>query len=1514
MPSLITIKKALKLQKSILAVLVFALILNTFGIFLSANAAPATDYKWVDRQTISVSGGSVAADQKITVDPNSPDPLTVTRGATITVTETGTKRDCTLWIFCKDVNVDYLCYVPIGLQFTNSNSAKVTAVKSTGAVYSDPNAPQECYNDSTFAEYNNTVISIKGTRPGDATTTAETHDQKYVNIAVKSTQSVADAPKSVNVKITRLSYAPTVVTSEYQTSYGGDVKYTVNAYLEPGSYTACVTDLPSLGTNNCTTFTKEKFKPIYVAIGSGAEGYGSRQIQVTIDMKFTGGVGSSIPAYDVYLYDKDGKEVDSLKTNVIENTGQVCDSWSGCQTATSSEYFNYVNFNDVDPGTYSVCLGTDKALCNGNVVKVVNVQKAITFEITGSVLSDFITKYATAKGTVSTCAVDGVGWIVCPIINFMTAVNDTSYKLISNLLVTDTSTVSTSGNTYTAWQTMRNFANVGFVIFFLVIIFSQITSIGISNYGLKKLFPRLVVAAILVNVSFFVCQIAVDLSNVSGGSLKSLFDSILAYKDSGALASTSNFAADVLVVGGGTVAVAGVAAVAITAGVGAGILLPVLFAALLSVLLTLAILAGRQVMVILLTVISPLALLAMLLPNTQSLYKQWRKIFVSMLTVYPMIAVLFGASNFAASIIVTSNPGFLGTIMGILVTFVPLALTPKLLQGSLKAVPMLGDMASKLASKSNASFGNAAKPIIANQKAKSAAGKDMFNRDRKPAKFLKSIRNRRAVEYEKHAENGIGADGKEYKKGDNVLDASGNKIVAKNDKGKPIYTGESERRRSWTQVSGDATRNIEAMTKGNQAKTETDWANRGLTGATKAGRNTRDLLDGAQVGAMDKQAVDEQYKARLEVNKLTNPGARDIYDRLSDAQRTTAGLSEEQKKRQFTRLQNDFANTTSSNIGLDRLSTLSNMSAEEQTELGITHDQAERFSELSDINNPEGGGLKVLHHSEDAAKQEISEIESGFKAELSERKTEGGDLHISAVNEAKNTKLAKGADDELGATVAEYTTTKSEQELIDTKFPELDASNKEKFPLGEKDPAYIEANDERKAKIAQFKQLTADGNVRSGLQDAAETIKAAGERTRYAEGTSTIDLDQKILDDEAYARRVSGIAPTTARARSKAYDRVVEDNRGDVKVTESEFEQSELSAQETLSLSGINAKGGKMFDSKGKFIDDPEGENLKSWDSYVSARAKIKMPAAAREEPQTALDLVQQEALVRRTIKAQDEGDNMRLTNYLEQVKIESDKAEQDAIAAEAIANGAPGDEAAATSAKDARESAKKARERSLTLSRAAAEQYSSNSKGLSPFLSTARREKLSHGDLDVTTDESVVETLGAGKMSARFVAGWNINHFVQAEKTLTDPNIVENIKKSMDKFAAEKALSENPGKDMKDSKYKEAYEKSIKEQKDSIANSRKALDEAQDGPFDVDERSVKRIEKMREALLKLENAGVISKPKPLPGMTEYKRVERDPSGEIRRDKVTDEPILYVAREAPAANTEAATPDSTNNP
>ena len=291
----------------------------------------------------------------------------------------------------------------------------------------------------------------------------------------------------------------------------------------------------------------------------------------------------------------------------------------------------------------------------------------------------------------NSCGVDGIGWLVCPLMSFAGSLGDASYSAISYFLSIDKGIFKDqeNGGLEQAWKFFRDIANAVFAVIFLWVIFSQISNVGVSNYGIKKILPRLIIGALLVNLSFYLCQLAVDLSNILGFSLKGVLEGA-ASKVGTQSAEVSTF--NTLIVGGLTLA-----------GVGLFIFLavsiPTIMALLLALLVVLVILIVRQAAVILLIAISPLAFAAWLLPNTENLFKKWVSILRGLLIVFPVISLLYGAGKLAGAVLAAvgtndpNNPKETMQVAALAASILPLGATPFVLKSSLNS---LGSFAGKL--------------------------------------------------------------------------------------------------------------------------------------------------------------------------------------------------------------------------------------------------------------------------------------------------------------------------------------------------------------------------------------------------------------------------------------------------------------------------------------------------------------------------------------------------------------------------------------------------------------------------------------------------------------------------------------------------------------------------------------------------------------------------------------------------------------------------------------------------
>lgn len=295
------------------------------------------------------------------------------------------------------------------------------------------------------------------------------------------------------------------------------------------------------------------------------------------------------------------------------------------------------------------------------------------------------------------CSAGALGWIICPAMDFISTANDAVYGAVESMLLINPIALQNGGSLYTVWTRFRDLANILFVITFLVVIFSQATSMGLSSYGVKKMLPRILAAAILVNLSFFICQIAVDMSNIVGTSMAAFVGSFTPstvvdvnwFSWSGAITA---------IIAGGA-GYAGIAAILGAESIMAALamLLPFLVTALFAVVTALVVLIARQVIIILLVAISPLAFVAFILPNTQKYFQMWQNTMTTMLVMFPLVALLFAGSKLAADIVLTTSTtpdgiSLFALIAAISMLFMPLFGVPYIVKFSGGAIGRLAGL------------------------------------------------------------------------------------------------------------------------------------------------------------------------------------------------------------------------------------------------------------------------------------------------------------------------------------------------------------------------------------------------------------------------------------------------------------------------------------------------------------------------------------------------------------------------------------------------------------------------------------------------------------------------------------------------------------------------------------------------------------------------------------------------------------------------------------------------------
>ena len=250
----------------------------------------------------------------------------------------------------------------------------------------------------------------------------------------------------------------------------------------------------------------------------------------------------------------------------------------------------------------------------------------------------------------NSCAIEWVGWIMCPVIRGATGMVVSTYSLMQQhfLNIKADEIFQQDKPAFKTWSSFRDIANVFFVIILSIIIFSQVSGVGISNYGIKKMLPKIIVFAILVNISWYISVIMIDISNIVGHSLFEWLSGDGTWQFSSDSQSEDSPVEQIL--GGSAVLVGTAAAVTGAFAAGTSILL-FLFSAALALIMMVFILLIRQAAVIVLVVISPVAFVAGILPNTEGFFKKWMKFLKNMLMIYPICSLIVGGSIFVSNLL-----------------------------------------------------------------------------------------------------------------------------------------------------------------------------------------------------------------------------------------------------------------------------------------------------------------------------------------------------------------------------------------------------------------------------------------------------------------------------------------------------------------------------------------------------------------------------------------------------------------------------------------------------------------------------------------------------------------------------------------------------------------------------------------------------------------------------------------------------------------------------------------------
>ncbi len=259
-----------------------------------------------------------------------------------------------------------------------------------------------------------------------------------------------------------------------------------------------------------------------------------------------------------------------------------------------------------------------------------------------------------------------LGWIMCPVAGILdSATGFLDNEIEEKLMLKDDYFRGESGDGLKAvWTQIRNLSYVVLIPIMLLMVIG--TALGFevfSAYTIKKALPRMVIAVIFITLSWYICLFIVDFVNVLGtgikglvlapfnelvdggprSSLKSALD-MAGVTSSGSSGFESAATGTALGLAGAGAVYAGFA----TGALGISIIMSTLFTAVIILGAVFLLLIARQMILIALLLVAPLAILAWIFPGNDKLWKLWWGGFSKLLLLFPVIMLVIAVGQIFA--------------------------------------------------------------------------------------------------------------------------------------------------------------------------------------------------------------------------------------------------------------------------------------------------------------------------------------------------------------------------------------------------------------------------------------------------------------------------------------------------------------------------------------------------------------------------------------------------------------------------------------------------------------------------------------------------------------------------------------------------------------------------------------------------------------------------------------------------------------------------------------------------
>jgi hypothetical protein len=527
----------------------------------------------------------------------------------------------------------------------------------------------DCQQGDYDAFFGGGNVSIGGTRSG--TLGGEPAGTRDAHINVTTLR--ADAPASLTGTLkkgnTVVGGGPIHIN---KTTNGGISGYNGFNFsdLDFGDYQFCVD--PQIMP--CQAVRKIRGQ-LFQATFNANEAAAASQIWTEVKLSFRSLTSSgdlTFGPYTINLLDKGGNDL----SNSVQTDAFTVKAQHGDGTAQIINNVTLSAYTDgIAAGEYQVCLqGLNKCV---PITKVDGSQAHAIIQLssTESAAAVQAAQNGTPLGqgaTKPTCEStdDNNAYLICPLFNGLSNFTDWMFtNLLEPFLYTAPISTSASDESFQVWSTFRIYGDIFLVIAVLVIVFGE--SIGggfIDAYTAKRALPRVLAAAILINLSVYIVAFMVDATNIIGHTIgKIVLAPIdLTFRPPASVGDASIAGGIIgLIIGAGGIATVLVGLFTLKAAFIKAALY-VAFFALLPIFLAIAtvfmVLVLRKGLILGLILLSPIAFALYCLPATEKWFKRWWNMLFKSLMLYPAITLIYAVADVLAVSIMKANGATAGSI------------------------------------------------------------------------------------------------------------------------------------------------------------------------------------------------------------------------------------------------------------------------------------------------------------------------------------------------------------------------------------------------------------------------------------------------------------------------------------------------------------------------------------------------------------------------------------------------------------------------------------------------------------------------------------------------------------------------------------------------------------------------------------------------------------------------------------------------------------------------------------